>query len=503
MLHSPTARKFFHNAVLLAAMLAVGLFGVTHSASAQGFSGEPQRATLMGWESNLRLFMKDRANNLGGISYDRGLFRMTTPQMDMEYQLDIFTYRHSYFDDYRWHNSPNGFRSSVGSLNTANFAVRSQLKTELELTGRSSLQITAHQQEDHRARRSLVLLDYSRDLGPDHSHRLGATHTISQSKADLDASFYYRYSAAHHGSITAEITALDWANNIVSDLSKERQNDFEVRQIYSRLPVLYTLRLESPQVGIFRGEAVAAVQPQSRAEVSRLERPGENYIVSDWANYQAALLEATTHNLTAGIIYQRTFARMERHAAPGSDYPLDFGNRQVQQRGGLYLTWRWRSFGIEQWFWTERNSDLQMDQNPDAFADQDENVRFYDRLPERYPFDFEEIRRFNKTRLFYSPEARTLSFYLEHNGDWRTPHYDTASTTVRAINYRNYYPNQVVSRNERITLGVGFRFSEQAILTLGASLDIDGDLIHGFGGERNDASRSYFDGGFGRLQIAW
>jgi hypothetical protein len=486
-------------------VLVLGGMALPAAALGQGqnSSGEPRRATLWGWETDLRLFMKDRANNLGGITYDRGLFRMTTVPMDMEYQLDLFTYRHSYFDDYRWHYSGNGngFRSSVGSLNTANFAVRSQLRSDLRISDRSTLHITAHQQEDLRARRGLIHLDYTRELG--RRHRLGVTHTLGQAKSDLDASFYYRYGNTDRGTVTAEITALDWANNVVSDLSEERKNDFEVRQLYSRIPVLYTLRLQSPQVGIFRGEAVAAVQPQSSAEVSRLELPDQNYLQNNWANYQAALLEATWKTLTAGIIYQRTFARMERMPAPGSGYELDFGNRQIQQRGGIYLTWRWRSVGIEQWFWTERNRDEQFDENPDATAAQDENIRFYDRLPERYPFNFHETRQFNKTRIYYAPDDRLLTFYLEHNGDWRTPHFDTASTVVRAINYRNYYPNHVIGRNERLTLGIGFRFSEQASLTLGASLDLDGDLTHGFGGERDDASRAYFDGGFGRLQILW
>ena len=479
---------------------------VPGSATAQ--NGEPKRATLKGWETNLRLFIKDRTNNLGGLAYDRGLFRFTTVPMDMEYQLDIFTYRHSYFDDYLWHNSGNGngFRSSIGSLNTARFAVNSQLRSRIELTGRSSLDFTAYQQQDMRANRGLILLNYSHSLGSENQedarHHLGMTHTLAEAKTDLDASFYYLYSNPGHGSITAEFTALDWANNFVSTLSEGRNNDFEIRQVYSRAPFLYTVRLESPQFGIFRGEAVAAFQPESRAERFRHELPNENYMVSDWANYQAALLEANYSNLTAGIIYQRTFARMEREPAPGSDYPFDYGNRQIQQRGGIYFTWNWRGLGIEQWFWTERNRDQQFDENPEVYAVQEPQFEEFGSSPHRYPFDFNEVRRFNKTRIYYAPEDRLLSIYLEHNGDWRDLGMD-AHPTIPARYYRNYYPNHILERNERLTLGIGLSFSKQANLTLGASLDLDGDLLHGMGWERVDASRSYFDGGFGRLQIVW
>ncbi|CAN5194036.1 hypothetical protein BH23BAC3_BH23BAC3_14180 [soil metagenome] len=493
--------------ILFLVMVITVVSLVPQSATSQ--NGEPKRATLKGWETDLRLFIKDRTNNLGGLAYDRGLFRLTTVPMDMEYQLDIFTYRHSYLDDYRWHNSAdngNGFRSSVGSLNTAKFAVNSQLRSRVELSGRSSLDFTAYQQQDMRANRALILMNYSHSLGSQEyglsPHRLGITHTLGQAKSDLDASFYYRYGNLGHGTITAEFTALDWANNFVSDLSAGRNSDFEIRQIYSQIPFLYTLRLESPQFGIFRGEAVAAFQPESRAEVIRLELPDENYLVSDWANYQAALLEAARKNFTAGIIWQRTFARMEREPSLGSDYPFDYGNRQIQQRGGIYFTWYWRGFGIEQWFWTERNRDQQFDENPEVYAAQEPQFEEFGSSPERYPFNFSEIRRFNKTRIFYAPADRLLSIYLEHNGDWRDLGMD-GHPTIPARNYRNYYPNHILDRNERLTLGIGFAFNEQASLTLGASIDLDGDLIHGMGWEREDATRSYFDGGFGRLQILW
>jgi hypothetical protein len=193
---------------------------------------------------------------------------------------------------------------------------------------------------------------------------------------------------------------------------------------------------------------------------------------------------------------------MERGPVNGSSYEFDYGNRQIQQRGGIYFTWQWRSFGIEQWFWIERNRDEQFDDNPDAYAEQEPQFENFGASPDRYPFDFNEVRRFNKTRLFYAPKNRLLSFYLEHNGDWRDLGMD-GHPTIPARNYRNYYQNHILERTERLTLGIGFNFSKNADLTVGASLDLDGDLIHGVGWERTDATRSYFDGGFCRVQILW
>jgi hypothetical protein len=486
--------------VLVSALILI-LLPVKAQGQAQENDLRSPRATLSGWENHLRIHILDRSNNKGGFYYDRGLFRMHTPDMTMEYELDLFTYRFSYFDDYDWINSANGFRSFVGSLNTPIFAVRSEFKNRISVTDNSDFDIQVYQQEDIRARRGLFILGYTHRIGE--IHAAGVRHTLGNKKTDLDASFFYRFGNRDTGTITADVTLLDWANNIVTGLSTERQSEFEILHTYSRRPNLFTLRLKSPVIWRFRGEAVAAVQPRSEAEVSLRDFPDENFILEEWVNYQAALFEVLFPGGTAGAIYQRTFTRMQREPAPGSEYVLDYGNRQIQQRGGFYLTYRWRDFGLEQWFWIERNRDQQFDENPDAYAAQDPNVRFYDRRPDRYPFDFNEIRRFNKSRIFYAPEGRLLSVYLEHNGDWRTPAYDETSSTVRAISYRNYYPNHIVSRNERLTLGIGFRFTDNAKLTVGASLDLDGDRYTGWGTPREDPRPAVFDGGFGRLQMVW
>ena len=465
------------------------------SALAQQSDSDHPRATLQGWENHQRLFIMDRTNNYGGFYYNRGLFRMTTPEMDLEYYIDIFTYRHSYFDDYRWYAAENGFRSFLGSLNTPVFALRSELKNSVDAGSNGTLRIHAWQQQDLQANRGLITLDYQYRLS-DH-HRIGIYHTLGQHKTDLDATLSYQYGTRQRGLVTGEVTFLDYANNFVSDLSESRQSEFEIRHLYSQKPYLFTLRLDSPQIGILRGEAVASFQPRSEAEVSRRDFPGENFILEEWVNYQAALLEVHWKGVTAGIIWQRTFARMQREPAPGSAYELDYGNRQIQNRGGAYLHYRWRGFGIEQWFFIERNRDQQFDDNPQAYIEKDP----YARSLNSYPFNFEEIRRFSKTRIFYEPEGRLLSVSLEHNGDWRSPHFDTGSETVTAVNYRMYYPNHIVSRNKRLTLGLGFRFSKTARLDIGVSLDLDGDLYQGWDDRRENHSRAYFDGGFARFMI--
>lgn len=460
-------------------------------------STDSPRATLKGWETNLNLFIKDRTNNFGGVYYDRGLFRWTTNEMTLEYHIDMFTYGFTYFDDNEWFASNNGFRSMVGSLNTPEFAVNSRLKSHQAVSENGTITINAYQQEDRQAKRSLFVLGYQHQFGE--SHLAGFSHTLGQKKTDLDATFFYQYGNSNIGFITTEITLLDWFNNMVTGLSEDRQSEFLIRHNYTKKPYLYVFRLESPQVGIFRGEASLGVQPRTEARVFRRDLPNEDYIMEEWVNYQAALLEANYERLTAGIIYQRTFARMQRDAAPASDYPLDYGNRQLQERGGAYLHYRWSHFGVEQWFFIERNRDQQFDNEPAEYRAQDPNAGG------RYPFDFNEVRRWNKTKIFFRPDTGFNAF-LEHNGDWRDLGLDGETGDGRvfeALNYRTYYNNLIVSRNERLTLGLGYKFTPNFWITLGASYDIDGDLKDGFDQDRQGASPARFDGGFGRMHFVW
>lgn len=485
-----------HKRVTVLALIILFVCSSPSLLSAQ-FHDQP-RATLSSWENHTGQFIKDRSNSFGGFYYNRGLFRVHTHEMTPEYRIDLFTYQFSYFDDFDWHQADNGFRSMVGSLNTPEFAVHSQLKSTQQVSENGTLLINGYQQEDRRARRSLFTLGYEYQTGE--RHRIGLSHTLGQKKTDLDATLYYQFGDKELGFITAEITLLDWMNNFVTGLSEDRQSEFEIHHRYSEKPYLYVLRAESPQMGIFRGEAVAGIQPMSQARVTRRDLPDEDFILRDWVNYQGALIEASYRGLTAGIIYQRTFAKMERFAAEDSDYPLEYGNRQQMQRGGVYATYRWNRFGIEQWFWIERNSDTQFDEAPAEYRAQDPNAGG------RYPFDFNELRHWNKTKIFYKSPGNGLSVYLEHNGDWRDLAMDGETGDGRvfeALNYRSYYNNQIVSRNERLTLSFGYRFNENLWLSVGASYDIDGDLRDGFDQKREGISPARFDGGFGRLQFVW
>src|SRR5690625_7894081 len=53
---------------------------------------EPMRQTLFGWEEETRLMIMNRYHNYGGIFYDRGLFRFTTPPFTKEHDINLISY---------------------------------------------------------------------------------------------------------------------------------------------------------------------------------------------------------------------------------------------------------------------------------------------------------------------------------------------------------------------------------------------------------------------------
>jgi hypothetical protein len=454
-------------------------------------------ATLAGWFNELRLFSMDRSNNSGGFFYDRGLFRMHTPEMSPEYEIDLFTYGFTPDEDYDWYKADSGFRSTMGSLNTLLFAAKSELKHKVQIKNGDTFSVEAHQQKDLRTNRGLFIIGYRKKLLTDHS--VAISHTLGKYKTDLDATFRYIYENNEYGRIAAEVTIMDWANNIVSGLSESRRSEYETRHLYNRKPVYYSLYVKSPDMGRFRGELFFGIQKQFEAEVSVRELPDQNYLLEESFNLSGALAEVHFEGGFAGLIYQHYFVKMTREPAANSLYELDYGNRQEMIRGGAYFSYRWKSLGLKQWLWIARFSDDQYDNNPEAYVEQDPNVR----NPDRYPFTFNELRTLNKTQIYYHPGSSNLGFFAEYNADWRDPAFDGRSETIPAFSYRSYYRTHINSRNERFTAGIHIYFSSNAQLTLGASVEIDRDRYNGFDIPRENFTPSKFDGGFGRLRVYW
>ncbi len=454
------------------------------------------RNTLFGWEEWTRLMMLDQSHSHGGLFYDRGLFRYTTPAMTKEHDLDLVTYEFTSLDHHDWYYSgEDGFRAYTGSMDLGKFLTSFELRNRRELTDRLSMNIRVLRRYDMRADRALLWLDFDYRLRD--GHTVGIRQTLTEQKSDLDFTLFYRYGTLERGFVEVEATLPDFGNNAIYALSESRDRDFEESRKYHRWPLMFSFRASTPEWNGLRGEAMGGMLTRSVAQVGLQSRVDDNTRDRQNARYAGALVEWSGHGVTAAATWQYHYARFDReNFTDDFTAPVDYGNMQYQSRLGGFLgvdRGRWQ---FHNWIWRARVRDRQHDEHNEAFW------RDY----QTYPFDFRENRTMMKNRILYMPESRGFLGGLEWSADYRDFLDDTFVSddrgTIHGFAYRQNYPYQLDEANERVTLLFGYRFSPRIYLIMGASYDIDGDMYGGSFDNRIHP-RSYFDGGFGRLMMTW
>ncbi|NIT57276.1 MAG: hypothetical protein GWN00_13890, partial [Aliifodinibius sp.] len=89
--------------------------------------------------------------------------------------------------------------------------------TGINIDSKNIISIDGYHAENIRTNRFLFHLGYTRNLIG--KHYLGVSHTLSQYKADLDATFFYRYGNFDDGMVKVSASILDWGSNVVQDLA--------------------------------------------------------------------------------------------------------------------------------------------------------------------------------------------------------------------------------------------------------------------------------------------
>lgn len=485
--------RFYRRIVFLSFIGFIFLLSPFNTVSGQDSTSTT--ATLLGWEQRTRNFMLDRSHNYGGTHFNRGLFREHLNEMSPEHNLDLITYGFTLFQDYDFEQSENAYRMSTGSLNATQFAVENTIKSDITFSDKNQLTIDGYHAENIRTNRFLFHLGYIRNIAG--KHYLGVSHTLSQNKADLDATFFYRYGTFNEGMVQVSASILDWGSNVVQDLAKDSRNKwnkrYEVTHQYSNGPELFSLKYLSSQSNRVKVEFMGGVQTYSRKRVE-VHADTSNYIDEEWAHYVGALVEYVHPLFTVGVTYQRTFSKLKRKPTLDSNYDLNFGNWQVTNQLGLYATGRINSFILEQWLWYGHDRDrLEGEKVPG-------DLRRHSF--ERVPFDYLEEPITVKSRLFYDPIDSGLRTGLEFHAEYSRPQGEKASNGVRSFEFRRTY-SIVRDYNARVTYSIGYRFNPYFYLVAGISYDLDGDTQTGRGTEKVMGDPTWFDGGFGRLSISW
>ncbi|WP_445664792.1 hypothetical protein [Fodinibius sp. AD559] len=485
-------KLFSPRIVILSVFVFIFQLSPFHTANGQDSTST---ATLLGWEQRIRNFMLDRSHNHGGTHFNRGLFREHLNEMSPEHNLDLITYRYTLFQDYDFEQAQNAYRMSTGSLNATDFAVENTIKSDLTINSKNQISINGYHAENIRANRFLFHLGYTRNLTG--KHYLGVSHTLSQVKADLDATFFYRYGNFDDGMVEVSASILDWGSNIVQDLAKDSRNKwnkrYEVTHQYSNSPELFSVKYTSSQSNRFKVELMGGLQTYSRKRVE-VHADTSNYIDEEWAHYLGGLVEYDHPLFTVGLTYQRTFSKLKRKPTLNSNYDLNFSNWQITNQLGLYATGRIKSFVLEQWLGYGHDIDrLQGEKVPGDLR----RHRF-----ERVPFDYLENPISVKSRVFYDPAKAGLRTGLEFHAECSRPQGEKASNGVRSFDFRRTY-SIVRDYNARFTYSIGYRFSPHFYLLAGISYDIDKDQQSGRGTPKAIGDTTWFDGGFGRLSISW
>lgn len=451
------------------------------------FAQSIRHATLQDWSDDLQQLIYNRDGYFGGRSYEHGLFRFFTRQMDHEYDLDLFTIRPTPIESHPFWNSDNALQNSFGSLNYQQLTVKTKFRNTIDISNTVSLQWLGIQEESLRS--NDFLFHPGIYVKPGAAHTLGLSHTLNRLKENLDITFHYRLGNKPAGYIDLGFSILDWANNLVYSLSQSKDLENEFTQSYIKQPLFYSLLAETPEHPFLRGQISAGIQPESVARNKHSEFADSTFTNHEQVNYFGALLEFYRPTFTAGAIYQYQYAKMYRYPVEESLYTLDFSNREVTYRLGFYLTKQFlKELIFEQWVWTEQNRDELWGTS----------------VPEGWiPYDFQEDRLLMKTILVYKRYGKGFQGGIELNLDHRNMLGEDDAERAEIDFFQNY-PEQIIGKNQRLTFKIGYHKNDTVNFWVGFSYDIDGKPDYeGDIAEELHVISSRLDNGFAQLIVKW
>lgn len=483
---------------LLSGVLFLLLVSLISTLQAQIVSSDSvARGTLSGWVQTTQNLILNQSNNYGGVHYNRGLFRQHLNEMSPEFDIDYLTYQFDMIDDYQWYQQTNGFRTAIGSFNALEFLAISHMKQSLDWNNNThQFDIDVYSEDYLKAERAFLILNYTYKISQHHG--VGAFHTADNTKYDLDGGLYYTFKHPLAGEIKTTFTAIDYATNKVMSLARGSDNryndDYPILHRYDRNPYLLEISWKSPDYGPFRAEFFAGNRTPLKKTVTPRDN-NESFIDTERAHYIGALIDGGWQRATIGITYQRRYSHLRRIPAPDSDYTFDFTNLHWFDRLGIYSQIRWKPLTWKHFMWYE----YQVDELRGKEVPDDLRPPIYN--PIQQPFDLREQRLKIQSTLQYRVTAWTTTFGLTYSGDFRDPQGDIKNG-IWDLDFRQVYPI-VRDRNERLTFRIDHDFNPQFRLTLGFSLDLDGDNQSGYGAPKIVPSNTVTDGGFGRMTISW
>ena len=459
-------------------LLLTAAFGAPRaSAQAADTSRGASRAarfTLSGWDRRVRLAVWDRSHAAGGRFTDRGVLQRWTPEMDDEYDLDLFATLPTPADDAAFYAAPNGVRTSAGSIRTDRFVSETEARLAVPVAPGVGLGVRLVQQEDLSARRAAVELAYSAGLG--RGHRLGLRHSIGETKTDLDVELVYSYAAPSGARAEAALGRLDGLNNLVDAVLVPSPFDTDTVRVYRETPYWSRVRGSLP-LGRVRVEAVGGITPWSRVDARSQSGEGAAFVYESRFTYAGVLAETDlSPRVAVGGEVRGLRSNAERRAVASAD---GFAAWQTELRASVFALGRWRAVRGEALLAREHRSDRQ---SGTAFAGSTIGG----------PYSVRERWTYLRLRADWQPGARGVTLGAELLGALRA----FADEADREALQREMSPVFPYGPNWRLLARAGYRVSPRADVVLAFGADLDGDRY--FPGQ----DRRY-DGGHIRLRAVW
>lgn len=437
----------------------------------------PPRSSLAPWAHSRRLMVLDRKQSYGDRTFDRGVFRHVTPNMDREYWLDMMVYQYSPFEHARWMQAGGGIRFRTGSIERDVFALKTTIRSTVPLDDdkKNYFSIEGVLQEDVQANRSWLEMSYAHRFSPQHA--VGVRHTFSANKADLDLTPFYRYSSQKWGKAGVELTIQNLYNDFIYQYLGIDAEVLDVLRTYDRNPYLFEVHYSSPKRFDLGGELIVGWQPESRATFASQTTPSFQYREQERVHYVGAILEYRYDPVAVGLFFKRDASRLQR-TSEGDSLSTNYRSRQTQQRIGAFVKGSWGSFRGEVYAFTG------------VYNDQQTGSAFDTSVLER-SIDFDTEQSGLHSRLLYEPDGwpylgvAYAAFRRDLGANpralvngWTFQYWDFGPSNYRAIGL------------------IGYRFSRGSVV-MGMGYDLDGDPL--FFTERTRR----FDNGFFRFTLTW
>lgn len=447
-------------------VFTIVLAGMPAAAVAQRDSAAVVRATLRGWEDDVRLAIFDRSGSFHGRFSDRGILQRFNDRLDPEYTIDQISFGFSLVEDYAWYGNRNGARWWAGSINHRFMVQRAEVGGGVALGETWRFNALLSQEATMQTDRALVRATVAKTFG--HGQVVAfATGFLNADKPEMDVELGASLRPGG-GTLTVAVAALDLFSDIVYGVLEVPPVDADRALDYVQNP--YTLRL-------------AADLPLGRH--GRMEAYG-------------LYMLPTRLTATGQVDTVSSFAQDERYAYAGGLFEW---TPTIKTALGVTATW----VGAD----LDRSS---LDESPSSddfvLAERNTHVGLYaiQRLRARWLFESRVVREWRtetRTRpdttiaeaIDYADRAwlgRATMTYQANSGFRGELGLDFALRDV--VRDEDMPGSSQRGKHTRLRFDVGWYFGRTAMFVAGTNADLDRD---------SGGATGWFDGGHARFQVFW